>query len=79
LDADLAGGRRHAARSGEDLAATLGGAPPDPRKFYWRYKAGSQRAIRDADWKYLRIACGPGDAVVMFRPVAAMTNREQRP
>jgi hypothetical protein len=22
----------------------------------WRYKAGSQRAIRDGDWKYLRIA-----------------------
>ena len=28
---------------------------PHPRKFYWRYKAGSQRAIRDGDWKYLRI------------------------
>jgi hypothetical protein len=27
-----------------------------PRKFYWRYKAGSQRAVRDGDWKYLRIA-----------------------
>ena len=26
------------------------------RKLYWRYKAGSQRAIRDGDWKYLRIA-----------------------
>src|SRR5215468_6403408 len=41
---------------GEDLAPALGGAAPHPRKFYWRYKAGSQRAIRDADWKYLRIA-----------------------
>lgn len=41
---------------GEDLARTLAGAAPHPRKFYWRYKAGSQRAIRDADWKYLRIA-----------------------
>ena len=34
----------------------LNGAAPHPRKFYWRYKAGSQRAVRDADWKYLRIA-----------------------
>jgi hypothetical protein len=25
-------------------------------KLYWRYKAGSQRAARDGDWKYLRIA-----------------------
>lgn len=41
---------------GEDLASTFAGAAPRPRKFYWRYKAGSQRAIRDADWKYLRIA-----------------------
>jgi arylsulfatase A-like enzyme len=41
---------------GEDLAPALGGAPAHPRKFYWRYKAGSQRAIRDGDVKYLRIA-----------------------
>ena len=41
---------------GEDLALALSGRAPHPRKFYWRYKAGSQRAIRDADWKYLRIA-----------------------
>jgi arylsulfatase A-like enzyme len=41
---------------GEDLAPALTGAAPHPRKFYWRYKAGSQRAVRDGDWKYLRIA-----------------------
>ena len=41
---------------GEDLAPALGGAPAHPRKFYWRYKAGSQRAVRDGDFKYLRIA-----------------------
>ncbi len=41
---------------GEDLAPALSGAPAHPRKFYWRYKAGSQRAIRDGDFKYLRIA-----------------------
>src|SRR5437879_4068464 len=33
-----------------------GRSAPHPRKLYWRYKAGSQRAIRDGDWKYLRIA-----------------------
>lgn len=41
---------------GENLAPIFAGATPHPRKFYWRYKAGSQRAIRDGDWKYLRIA-----------------------
>jgi arylsulfatase A-like enzyme len=42
---------------GEDLGPILTGrAAPHPRKFYWRYKAGSQRAIRDGNWKYLRIA-----------------------
>ncbi len=42
---------------GEDLGQVLTtrmGA--HPRKLYWRYKAGSQRAIRDGDRKYLRIA-----------------------
>jgi arylsulfatase A-like enzyme len=42
---------------GENLLPTLTDrAAPHPRKLYWRYKAGSQRAIRDSDWKYLRIA-----------------------
>jgi arylsulfatase A-like enzyme len=41
---------------GEDLAAALAGGGAHPRKLLWRYKAGSQRALREADWKYLRIA-----------------------
>ena len=42
---------------GEDLGPTMiSGTALRPRKLYWRYKAGSQRAIRDGDWKYLRIA-----------------------
>ena len=42
---------------GENLLPTLISRPaPHPRKLYWRYKAGTQRAIRDGDWKYLRIA-----------------------
>ena len=45
------------ASDGEDLGPTMiSGAALRPRKFYWRYKAGSQRAVRDGDWKYLRIA-----------------------
>ena len=42
---------------GEDLGPVMTGrAAPHSRRLYWRYKAGSQRAIRDGDWKYLRIA-----------------------
>jgi arylsulfatase A-like enzyme len=37
------------------LPALTERATPHPRKFYWRYKAGSQRALRDGDLKYLRI------------------------
>jgi arylsulfatase A-like enzyme len=42
---------------GEDIGPVMTGrVGPHPRKLYWRYKAGAQRANRDGDWKYLRIA-----------------------
>ncbi len=42
---------------GENLLPTLTArASPHTRKLFWRYKAGVQRAVRDGDWKYLRIA-----------------------
>ena len=42
---------------GEDLGQALTARiEAHPRKLCWRYKAGSQRAIRDGDRKYLRIA-----------------------
>jgi len=31
-------------------------APPVPRKLFWRYHYNQQRAVRDGDMKYLRIA-----------------------
>jgi arylsulfatase A-like enzyme len=35
---------------GEDLVPTLiGRASQRPRKLFWRYKAGGQRAVRDSD------------------------------
>jgi arylsulfatase A-like enzyme len=41
---------------GEDLTPVLtGNAAPRPRKLYWRFKAGAQRAVREGDMKYLRI------------------------
>ncbi len=29
--------------------------PPVPRKLFWRYKANAQRAVRDGDYKFLKI------------------------
>lgn len=41
---------------GDDLLPILlGTRAPYPRTLYWRYKAQAQRAVRDGDWKYLKI------------------------
>lgn len=41
---------------GENILPVLEGqAPPHARTIYWRYKAQAQRAVRDGDWKYLKI------------------------
>ena len=42
---------------GENLLSTLTTqAPPRPRKLFFRFRPGEQRAVRDGDMKYLRIA-----------------------
>ncbi len=41
---------------GVDLGPQLAGAPPRPRRLFWRYKAQEQAAVRDGDLKYLRLA-----------------------
>jgi arylsulfatase A-like enzyme len=38
------------------LPIVTGRASPHPRRLFWRFKAGAQRAVRDGDWKYLQIA-----------------------
>jgi arylsulfatase A-like enzyme len=53
-----AGGRPHAdyASDGENiLPVLLGKSAEHPRTLFWRYKAQRQRALRDGDWKYLKI------------------------
>jgi arylsulfatase A-like enzyme len=37
------------------LDVVTGQAGPVPRQLYWRYKASTQSALRDGDWKYLKI------------------------
>ena len=53
-----AGAQPHAdyPSDGEDILPVLEGhAPLHPRTLFWRYKAQSQRALREGDWKYLKI------------------------
>ncbi len=41
---------------GENLLDVfLGRAPTHPRQLYWRYLAAEQRALREGDWKYLKL------------------------
>ena len=41
---------------GENILPVIeGAAPAHPRTLYWRYKAQAQRAVRDGDWKYLKV------------------------
>jgi arylsulfatase A-like enzyme len=37
------------------LPALAGSRKPVPRKLFWRYKVNAQRAMRDGDFKYLKI------------------------
>lgn len=40
---------------GVDLGGVLAGGADVPRRLFWRYKAHWQRAVRDGDWKLLKI------------------------
>jgi arylsulfatase A-like enzyme len=37
------------------LPGLVQNAAPTPRKLFWRYKANAQRAVRDGDYKFLKI------------------------
>lgn len=37
------------------LPVLTGERGPEPRRLFWRYKTNTQRAMRDGDWKYLKI------------------------
>jgi arylsulfatase A-like enzyme len=44
------------ASDGEDLLPILrGGTAPRPRKLFWRFNTADQAAVRDGDWKYLKL------------------------
>ncbi|RQO59969.1 twin-arginine translocation pathway signal protein [Paucibacter sp. KBW04] len=51
-----AGAPAYAATDGINLLPLLKGEQaPQPRKLFWRYKAQGQRALREGEYKYLRI------------------------
>jgi arylsulfatase A-like enzyme len=65
---------------GDDLLGVLTGAEPvRMRKLYWRFKAGEQAALRDGDWKYLRIAGREHLFDVVVDPRERADQKERRP
>jgi arylsulfatase A-like enzyme len=53
------------------LPALTGERAPWPRSLYWRYKAQAQRAMREGDWKYLKM----NDNEFLFDVVADVRER----
>ena len=46
----------HYPSDGENLLPVLtGAAPAHSRTLYWRYKSNDQAAVRDGNWKYLKL------------------------
>ena len=59
---------------GENLLPILtGAAPAHPRTLYWRYKANEQAAVRDGNWKYLKL----GDREHLFDVMADARERAE--
>lgn len=59
---------------GEDLLPVLTGAvPPHPRTLFWRFKASEQAAVRQGDWKYLKL----GGKEHLFNVVADQRERAE--
>jgi len=55
------------------------GAAPVPRRLYWRYHYNSQRAVRDGDMKYLRIAGNEFLFNVAADPLERANLKERQP
>lgn len=57
---EAAGGQVPDGLDGVSVLPQLEGAPDRPRTLFWRFNAASQAALRDGDWKYLRIGANEG-------------------
>jgi len=54
-------------------------APPVPRKLFWRFKANSQRAVRDGDMKWLKIRDNTFLFNVVTDPLERANLKEREP
>ncbi|MGH7062826.1 MAG: sulfatase family protein [Stellaceae bacterium] len=65
---------------GLDLMPVLtGSAAPQPRKLFWRYKVNRQRALREGDFKYLKIRDNTYLFNVALDPRERANLKERRP
>ena len=79
---ELAGAPGDAAypSDGMSLASVLkGSTAPVPRRLFWRYKSQSQRAIRDGDMKWLKIADNTFLFDVVTDPLERANLKERHP
>ena len=60
------------------LPILMARATPVPRTLYWRYKANAQRAMREGDWKYLKILDNTFLFNVVNDPMERANLRERR-
>lgn len=61
------------------LSALSRNAAPVPRKLFWRYKANAQRAMRDGDYKFLKILDNTFLFNVVDDPLERANLKERRP
>jgi arylsulfatase A-like enzyme len=63
---------------GMNLGPQLSGAAPVSRKLFWRYKNNRQEAMRDGDWKYLKILDQTFLFIVVDDPLERANLKERR-
>ena len=61
------------------LPVLTAGAPPTPRRVYWRYRANAQQAVRDGDLKYLKINGNTFLFDVVADPLERANLKDRRP
>jgi arylsulfatase A-like enzyme len=61
------------------LPMLRGNSAPAPRRLFWRYKANAQRAVRDGDFKYLKIRENTFLFNVADDPMERANLKERRP
>ena len=62
-----------------NLLPQLHGAAPIARKLYWRYKSNHQRAMRDGDYKFLKILGNTYLFNVVLDPLERANLKERMP